>query len=493
MAVAPTTTIPAAAKEEKIEFKRLGFRLELLISADLLTCTATYTPSGNGTPMTQTELQTFLTQAKIVEGLVDDGLAELLVSAAEGKPLENCIIARGIAMVPGDNGTIKLAVSDSLETEPEEQEEDDVPDDKRVDLRRVQSFFNVLTGQLIGTVLMPGDGTAGISVRGRAIPAQPGLPLELELVKNIRLDDDGVSLYAEADGRLCWHGKELSVEDIYLIKGDVDFKVGNIVYSGFLEVKGDVLDGFTVKATKGIKIQGNIGVCEISSDGDISFCGMNGMSKGTITCGGNVRANFIADAYVDAEGDVLVETEIRSSFVHSNGCIKINKGILAGGECIAVGGIESSIIGTKTSQRTRLIAGICHRDLTELNQLFNELKELVARFSAPVKTIDAKEFAALRADITARVQEVRERQYPARNAKINVKKRLYEGVTLTLGQLTEDVREGRDGPFSMIENTLEGGIRYLGLTSLSVKAQDIEQAFIQQQQMMQRSARGDNQ
>jgi len=491
MGAAVATTIPAAAKEERIEFKRLGFRLELLISADGLTCTASYTPSGNGAPMTNDELQTFLSQAKIKEGLDDEKIAGLLGSAAQGKPLGDCIIARGTAMVPGDNGSIKLAISDSLESEPVQQDEGGLPADGRMDLRRVQSFLNVTTGQLIGTVLMPGDGTSGLNVRGRPIPAQPGLPLELELVKNIRLGDDGISLYAEADGRLCRHGKELSVEDSYVIKGDVDFKVGNIVYNGFLEIKGDVLDGFTVKASKGIKIQGNIGVCEISSDGDISFCGMNGQGRGSITCGGTLRANFIADAMVDSEGDILMETEVRNSYLHSNGCIKINKGILAGGESVAVGGIESNIIGTVTSQRTRLIAGICHRDLMELNRLFNELKELVTRFNAPVKTMDAKEFASVRADITARVQEVRERQYPERNAKVNVKKRLHEGVTLTIGQLTEDVREGRDGPFSMIENTLEGGFRYLGLTDLSVKASDIEQAFIQQQQMLQRNNKGD--
>ena len=37
MAIA--STVPANQKEERIEFKRLVFRLELVISADGLTCT----------------------------------------------------------------------------------------------------------------------------------------------------------------------------------------------------------------------------------------------------------------------------------------------------------------------------------------------------------------------------------------------------------------------------------------------------------------------
>lgn len=485
--MAISQTVPAAPKDERVEFKRLGFRLELTIAGDGLTCKATYTPSGNGAPMTATELQGFLAQARIKEGLVDPMLAVLLDAAAHGRQLSDCIIARGTAMLPGEDGTIQLSVSDAL-AEEAHMSEDAVSQHGRIDLRRVQSFLNVASGQHFGTIMPPGAGTAGITVRGQSIPAQPGTPLVLEVIKNIRLGADGVSLFAESDGRLYWHGKELSVEDIYLIKGDVDFKVGNIVYNGYLDIKGDVLDGFSVQATKGIKIQGNIGACEISSAGTISFCGMNGQGKGSITCGGQVIANFIHDAQVDAEGDVLVETEIRNSFIRANGSIKVNKGVLAGGEAVALAGIESQVIGTVSSQRTRLIAGVCHRDLLELNQLFNELKELVARFSASEKRMDAKEFGQIRADITARIQEVRTRTYPARNAKINIKKHLYEGVNITIGQISEDIREGRDGPVSIIENSLEGGFRYLGLTALSVNADDIEESFRQQQLLLQKSS-----
>ncbi len=489
--MATAQTVPAELKEERIEFKRLGFRLELIISADRLTCAAGYTPSGNGAPMTHAELQTFLTQAKICEGLLEHAIAALIEAAAQSKPLSGCIIAQGVPMVPGADGTIQLAVSDALGAEAAEQEEGEHAGSDRIDLRRVQSFLNVSSGQLIGTILAPGEGQPGKTVQGRIIAAQPGLPLELELVKHVRLGEDGISLYAEADGRLYRHGKELSVEDIYVIKGNVDFKVGNIVYNGYLDIKGDVLDGFTVQATKGIKIQGNIGVSDVLSDGDISFCGMDGQGKGRITCGGQLKANFIHDAQVDAEGDVLVETEIRNSFIRSNGCIKVNKGMLAGGEYVALGGIESNIIGTITSQRTRLIAGICHKDLMELNQLFNELKELVARFNAPAKTMDAKEFGRIRADITARIQAVRSREYPDCNPKVNIRKRLHDGVTLTIGQTSDDVREGRDGPCSIIENSLEGGFRYLGLTDLSVKADDIEETFRQQQQLLQKTGTKD--
>lgn len=482
---------PEASQEKCLQFKRLGYTLTLVISPDSLSCGAVYQPSSNGAPLTNDELRGFLSQSKIVEGLMEDAIASLLVAAAEGKTFNEACIARGLEMIPGEDGRIELVVSDALEDQADEENETNA-DDEKIDLRHVQSFLNVTADQLVGKILPPGRGTPGKNVHGRIIQPKSGAPFTLQLEKNIRLGDDGASLYTETDGRLCIKGNEISVENTYAVKGDVDFKVGNIVFNGFLEIKGDVLDGFRVSATKGISIQGNIGVCDVSSDGDISFCGVSGQGKGTIKCGGMIKCNFISDAHVDCEGDIIAETEIRTSYIHCNGEIRVNKGILAGGEYIALGGIESNILGTVSSLKTRVVAGICQRDLLELNDLFNKLKELIEDFKKTGGGISPEEFTTSRAEITARIQEVRTRDYPRRNPKINVKKKLHDGVTITIGNLSEDVREGKDGPFTMIENTIEGGFRYIGLTDLSVKAADIEKAFVQQYEMMQQKELGEN-
>jgi len=78
------------------------------------------------------------------------------------------------------------------------------------------------------------------------------------------------------------------------------------------------------------------------------------------------------------------------------------------------------------------------------------------------------------------------RTYEQCNPKINVRKILYEGVNITLGNLSDLTREERKGPLSIIENTIEGGFRYLGMTPLSFKAQAIEQTFIRQQELEQK-------
>jgi uncharacterized protein (DUF342 family) len=157
---------------------------------------------------------------------------------------------------------------------------------------------------------------------------------------------------------------------------------------------------------------------------------------------------------------------------------------LTGGEYFALAGVECATLGSVTSLRTRVVAGVHYGDLEELNDLFNELKMLVAEFNAaPKGTVDLKEFAGKRAAITKRTQDVRSRTHEQCNAKVNVKKMLYEGVNITLGLICDNVREEHTGPVSIIENSVEGGFRFLGMTPLSFNAHMIEQTFIQQHQL----------
>lgn len=479
------SVIKGSEQSKRFEYKRLGYTLVFEVTPDGLSCTCSYLPSSAGTPLTLDELRSFMGQSKVVEGIIDEGIGAVLEAATSLTPLSDLLLACGTPMVQGEDGRIELVVPDALDV-PEPEDEDEA---STVDFRIVQEFYNVKPGDLVGKVLPPGDGVKGRSVFGKDIPAKPGEPLKLVLGQNVRLGDDGCSIFAEVEGRVCCKGAEISVEDIYTVKGDVDFKVGNIVFNGFVDVSGDVLDGFEIKATKGVKVQGNVGVCRIETDGNITICGMSGQGKGQIRCGGSITANFLNDVHLESEGDVLVETEIRNCFIKALGAVRVNKGVISGGETVALAGIETASLGSVTSLHTHVVAGVNYRDMDEHNRLFNEMKQLIADFNAKKTITDPKEFMKARAAIADRLQEIRSRQHPACNPKVNVKKLLYEGVTITLSEHSEEIREERKGPMSIIENTIDGGFRYLGMTDLSVRAQDIEQAFVQQREFDARRSR----
>jgi len=213
----PKTIVPESEKIKSFEFKRLGYTLKFIVSADGLACVCSYEPSAmGGDPLKPEELNGFFNEAKIREG-VDSKAVKILLSLSEQKKsVSDLVIAKGYPMKKGDDGRIELHSAES------ETEDEDV-DDEQIDFRNVQNFINVKPGDLIGTIIRPENGTPGKTVFGITIPPMHGEPLKPVLGKNVRLDDDGVHIYSEGDGRIFIKGNEISVEDIYVVKGDVDF------------------------------------------------------------------------------------------------------------------------------------------------------------------------------------------------------------------------------------------------------------------------------
>ncbi|MBC8017015.1 MAG: DUF342 domain-containing protein [Verrucomicrobia bacterium] len=313
------------------------------------------------------------------------------------------------------------------------------------------------------------------------MPAQPGKPSNLKIGKNISTRDDGMLLIAEASGRFCQASGELSVEEEYVVSGDVNFKVGSIIFKGFVDVRGDVLDHFDITATKGLRVSGNVGVCNIVSDGDIIFCGMDGQNKANITCGGTIKAHFIHDTVIECAGDVIVDVEIHNCIIRTLGRVVVDKGAISGGSCIAMGGIEARKLGSPASVPTKLMSGVAYHDVEELEKLFATLADSHTKSGQSQSLSEIAELRKVQAELTDRILVIRSRVHDLANAKINAKSVLFERVHLTIGTVNEEIKEQRDGPLSVIENTIEGGLRFLSMTSLDIKAADIELAFVREQ------------
>jgi uncharacterized protein (DUF342 family) len=463
------------------EIKRLGYSLFIRVPDNRLECRCSYVPNQQGTMMTRAELAGFLAQYKIREGINQETLDEFIIKAAAGIQQSDVLIASGTPPTTGADEFISITVQSSVAI----HENDDT--DTQIDMYIVQTFINVSAGDTIGHIVPPEPGTPGRNVMGTAIPAQPGKPLKLKIGKNITLADDGSTLTAEATGRFCQSSGEISVEEEYVVAGDVNFKIGSINFKGVVDVRGDVLDNFDVTATKGLRVSGNIGVCSIISDGDITFCGMDGQEKGTIVCGGTLRAHFIHDTVIECAGDVLVEVEIHNCTIKTLGRIVVEKGAVSGGSYTALGGIESKKIGSPASVKTKLSVGVDYRDASELESLMAALAENQKKSAETQVLTEIMVLREERAALTDQILAIRKRADNCSNPKINVKTAIYDKVLLSIGTINEEIKDQKDGPLSVIENTIEGGLRFLSMTSLDVKASDIELAFIREQKKMAQS------
>jgi uncharacterized protein len=476
------SSIPQAGSRQcqHYELVQSGYKLRFDFSADATVCTARYEAAESGLGMDEAALRKYMQQCGVVEGIHETSIQMLLWAASEKKPLDGIILAQSTAMKPGDDGWLELLVKDAL------QEADGCSDDTTgvVCFKNVQSFLNVSSGDRFGIMHPPGPGVAGVTVQGHEIPPQPGVPFVVKLGPTVRLDSDGQSLYAEAAGRVHHAKGELTIEEVYTVKGDVDFHVGNIAFNGFVEITGDILDGFSVKATKGIKLHGIAGNAELASDGDIELCGMNGQGTGSIRCGGDLKVNFCNDTNIVCEGNITAQVEMRSCQVRCMGWLRIIKGTFGGGSCIVLSGIETGALGTKTSMLTKVMVGISYYDFDEIELLNSWLIDLNERFtSTPVEKRNLASFVAERNNLTEQMQAVRSRQYVSTNPKINVHRVVYENVKLTLGQSFCLTREEMLGPMSLISNSSKGGIRQLELSALSVTAEQLEQALLLEEAM----------
>ena len=474
----PTQTQENKPDGQRFYHAQTGYQLILSLSKDEMECRAHLEVKADGTTPTRDELLGYLAADGITTGIDEEAIPLLLREARPGKSA-NGLLAAGMQPILGDDG--KLAFSfDTSDQSTAETAADEDPEKRQIDFRAVQKFINVDADQEIGRILPPTNGTPGKTVRGKPVPSEPGKPLLLKLGQNVRSGGDNNDiLYAEIHGRVKQEGDTIHVVEEYVVDGDVDFSIGNIRFNGFVEVRGDVLDGFQVSASKGLKITGNVGACRLISHGNIEFCGMDGQGqgKGSILCGGSITAHFIHDSAVECWGNMLVDVELRNCSIHCRG--SLTTGVLAGGDCVTLAGLEAKKLGAPSAVKTVVHSGVDYHDLDRMHILLEQLDELQQKIA---KTKDLQEITTLsekKQQLGRVMLDVRAHRPTGSNPKINIKDRIHEGVTIYLGDAVEEFSTELSGPISLIENSRDGGLRRLSLSDLEVLASDLEKAWLE--------------
>ncbi len=482
----PVTPAPVTPILSGIKIEQPDYTLYLQIPDSLLECRCSFVPQGEGAVLTVEELLETLKEYAALEMIDQSACEDFVASANAGRQLLNVLLVSGAPPVAGKDGYFQLTAT---ATSVVQSDDDDLA---IVDMYRVQTFVNVVTGDEIGRIVPAVQGTPGINVRGEQIFPLPCKELSYTLGKHINLDRESGILSAASIGRFCDLRGEFSVEEEFIVKGDVDFNVGIIDFKGFVEVRGDVLDNFDIKATKGLTVRGNIGVCNIVSDGDITFCGIDGQDTGSIVCGGTLRAHHIHSTNIECAGDVIVEAEIHDCTIKTLGRIIVNKDTISGGSYIAQGGIEASKLGSRSARHTTLLVGVDYNYVEELKHLLGQLTATQAEIGEARSLEEITELRKRAAILSERISTIRGKTVAAANAKINVKKMLHENVKMVLGDVTSTMQEEKNGPITIIENISAGGVRFIPMTSMDLKAADIERAFILEQKLSKNRGTGDS-
>lgn len=220
----------------------------------------------------------------------------------------------------------------------------------------------VAAGELLVRLLPPLPGEPGLNVFGAKVPAAKPRRERLRCGKGVvqETDGDGVACFRSAvNGRVRLNDGTVSVDEVYVIKGDLGLGIGNVRHAGTLQVEGDIQQGVTIEVGGDIAVRGMIEPCRITAGGSVQAAGgIVGQDGCRIEIGGGLQAKYLRDVQIDAIADVTIGSEISHSAVRTLGRVLVPNGRIAGGTTTARAGITVGQAGASGATGTVLVVGI---------------------------------------------------------------------------------------------------------------------------------------
>lgn len=275
------------------------------------------------------------------------------------------------------------------------------------------------------------------------------------------IDDKKEKMIAAIDGEPSFVGRKISVLNVHQIPGNVGYATGNIEFAGSVVVRGDIENGFVVRAEGDVTVGGNVEGGSVYAGGNVTIRGgIAGQDRTVIECKGNLYARYIDHARIEVEGEIKGRDAILHSQVNAGQRITLEsrKGMVMGGVVRARDEINVQVLGSKMGTATEVEVGASPA-------MRKELIEVEKKVAAMEKELDKVEKALVilnkmgfdlppeREELKARLtrtsfylkaelkkhttrrdelnEEVTGRQ--AERGRIKVRQRIYPGVKVIIG------------------------------------------------------------
>ena len=300
--------------------------LSLKIEENDMKAYVVFSPPGpGGSDITKDTLLSFLKNNSVIFGVDEKNITDILDHPCYN---EQILVAEGTPSVNGKDAEVKYNFNtDSIPSFMKEKA-------GKIDFKDKNLVQNVVAGQILAEKKPAEKGIKGRTVTGRPLEARDGADVEIKIGNNVEISKDGLKVTAVCNGQVLMVSEKITVENVYVVDGDVNLATGNIHFLGTVMVKGNVEDGFSIKATGNIEVLGNVGKCTLDAVGSvIVHQGINCKEHGLVKAGKGVVAKFIQNSSVEADELVLVSDGIINSYVDSN-----NKIICRGKRATIVGG-----------------------------------------------------------------------------------------------------------------------------------------------------------
>lgn len=309
-----------------------------------------YPNSSEGSRLSEKDIIDLLWQKGITYGIINKNIDLMLKARLY---CTDILVARATMPIHGHDAVITYHFNVDKTNKPE------ISEDGQVDFHKLDMIEPVTEGQLLAT-LEPADfGTPGMDVTGKPINPRKVSVKKLKHGKNIHVDEEGLNMYSDVSGNVTCVDDTVFVSDCYQVPADVGPSTGDIEYDGSVDVKGNVLTGYTVNATGDIYVHGAVEGATLIAGGKIVLNrGIQGMGKGFMEAEGDVISNFIESSTVHAGGKIITDALLHSDVIAKD-AIEVNgkRGLIAGGNVRSTIRIEAKVAGSSMGTQTELEVG----------------------------------------------------------------------------------------------------------------------------------------
>jgi uncharacterized protein (DUF342 family) len=233
------------------------------------------------------------------------------------------------------------------------------------------------------------------------------------------------------------------------IPGNVDFSTGNITFLGDVNVHGDVLSGFSVRAMGNIHVDGAIEAgCSVEAGGDLVVVkGILGDGSTVVRAQRCVFSKYVENSTIYVRENLQTDCIINGN-VYCDGEVQVRsgRGCIMGGRVWAAKLVSAQSVGSQSECKTAIALGglPCtnfEREVVsqELRDLEIEMEKLEAQLDSPVK---ASLLGKLRMKLSVSELKLRQMEDDLMDIKLELNEKndgrlecgiAYPGTELTFG------------------------------------------------------------
>jgi uncharacterized protein (DUF342 family) len=349
--------------------------------------------------ITLNDILFLLAEKAVVYGIDHDTIEEILSKDIYGQEF---IIATATPPIAGKDAVINEIVPIDPDAKPFLNE------DGTADYKKWDNIRQIKQDEVICTRIPPTLGFPGISVFGHPLSPTPGEDYALPAGINTRAIDNETKLVASIDGFLYRDGRNICVGGVYIIKGNVDFKTGNIEYFGDVLVWGNVIAGFSVVAEGNISIEGLVESARIESrTGNVFLKGsVFGQNKANIIAAKNIHAENIQDSKLKAGQSIMVKGQVRNCKIETQNLEMPGTGQIINSSVFFSGHLKCGSIGGKIESLNEFT--LVENERHQFREELKSVSEFLQKLNKAIEVLNDKQFSIKPSDTSPEAENERQ-------------------------------------------------------------------------------------